>query len=354
MKTSELNRYARQIKLPNVGIEGQQKLKDSKILVIGAGGLGSPVLLYLAAAGVGTLGIVEFDTIDISNLQRQILYESQQKDMPKLETSIEKLKKLNPEIEIIGHNFKLNAENCLETFKNYEIIIDGSDNFPTRYLVNDACEILSKPYIYGALYQFEGQASVFNYNGSSTYRDLFPTPPPPEMAPNCAESGVFGPLAGIIGSIQANEAIKLITGIGKPLTGQILIFDSLEVSFRKIRLQKNLERPPIKKFINYENFCGLKNDNESKTTLENLESWKSMGVSIMLIDVREPFEHEDNNIGGKNIPLDEVKNTLQEELMTFDKVVYYCASGQRALKAVEISKPLYPEKEFYYLENAWT
>ncbi len=347
LSKKEILRYSRQIKLPNVGVSGQIKLKSSKVLVVGAGGLGSPVLLYLAAAGVGNIGIVEFDKIDISNLQRQILYETSASGSSKLFETEKKLKAINTEINLDTFEYKLSSKNSLEIFKNYDLIIDTSDNFQTRYLVNDTCEILNKPYVYGAIYQFEGQVSVFNLNGSATYRDLFPEPPEPEMAPNCAESGVFGPLAGIIGSIQANEAIKIITNIGTPLVNKLFILDSLEMEFRKISLKVDTTREKVVKLIDYEKFCGFEHEN-NLVNRNILREWRDAEVTFHVIDVREPEEREIEDFGGENIPLSEILDSVFNEEM---KVVFYCATGKRAKLAAQKCRDRFPNTEFYYIEN---
>ena len=260
----QVQRYSRHIILPNVGGAGQRKLLDSKVLVIGAGGLGSPILLYLAAAGIGTIGIVDFDKVDTSNLQRQILHTDADVDRPKVESALEHLRALNPTIEIIGHDTLLNADNVMEIMEPYDVVIDGTDNFPVRYLVNDATQFLGKPLVYGSIYQFEGQATVFMPGQDAPcYRCLFPSPPPPGTVPSCAEGGVFGALPGIVGSIQATEAVKLITGKGDPLIGRLLIFDALEMDFQTVRVRWDADcpvcgkEPTITELIDYEAFCGL-------------------------------------------------------------------------------------------------
>jgi len=290
LEPEEIQRYNRQILIPEFGLNGQTRLKNAKVLVIGCGGLGSPILLYLTAAGVGTLGIVENDKIDISNLQRQILYSSLVVGLAKISETVNRLTELNPLVKIKQYPTRLCVGNALEIIKDYDIVIDGTDNFPTRYLVNDACVMLNKPFVYGAIHRFEGQITVFNHQNSATYRDLFPTPPPPEQAPNCAEAGVLGVLPGIIGSMQALEAIKVITNIGEPLSGKLLILDTLSMQSRIIRIPKMPDTPIITQLIDYEAFCGLKSVND--ITFETLQTLND----YQLIDVREPYEYEAKNI----------------------------------------------------------
>ena len=325
----EFERYNRQMLIPEFGLNGQEKLKNAKILVIGCGGLGSPILLYLTAAGIGTLGIVENDKIDITNLQRQILYTTSAVGLPKISETVNRLMALNPFIKIKQYPTLLSAENALEIIKDYDIVIDGTDNFPTRYLVNDACVMLNKPFVYGAIHRFEGQVAVFNHQNSVTYRDLFPTPPPPEQAPNCAEAGVLGVLPGIIGSMQALEAIKVITNIGEPLSGKLLVLDTLSMQSRIIRIPKMSDTPKITQLIDYEAFCGLKPTND--ITYEGLKVLND----YQLIDVREKHEYEIRNIGGELMPLSELEKHLPK--INRDKtVVIHCQSGIRSQKAIKI------------------
>ena len=325
----ELERYNRQMLMPEFGLTGQEKLKNAKVLVIGCGGLGSPILLYLTAAGVGTLGIVENDKVDISNLQRQILYSSLAVGQAKISETVNRLTALNPLVKINQYPTQLGAENALEIIEEYDIVIDGTDNFPTRYLVNDACVMLNKPFVYGAIHRFEGQIAVFNHQNSATYRDLFPTPPPPEQAPNCAEAGVLGVLPGIIGSMQALEAIKVITNIGEPLSGKLLVLDTLSMQSRIVRIPKMPDTPKINQLIDYEIFCGLKSASDiSYEELKTLESYQ-------LIDVREKHEYETRNIGGELMPLSELEKYLPK--ISRDKtVVVHCQSGIRSQKAIKI------------------
>ncbi len=324
----EFQRYNRQMLMPEFGLAGQEKLRQAKVLVIGCGGLGSPILLYLTAAGIGTIGIVENDKIDISNLQRQILYSSSAVGQEKISESINRLSALNPLVKFNKYPTQLNASNALEIIKNYDIVIDGTDNFPTRYLVNDACVMLNKPFVYGAIHRFEGQVAVFNHQDSATYRDLFPTPPPPEQAPNCAEAGVLGVLPGIIGSMQALEAIKVLTNIGEPLSGKLLVLDTLSMQSRIIKIPKLPVTSTITQLIDYEEFCGLKSTNDiSFEELENLSNYQ-------LIDVREKHEYETQNIGGELMPLSELEKHLSK--ISRDKtIVVHCQSGVRSQKAIK-------------------
>ncbi len=345
----ELLRYSRQIILPDLGLEGQQKLKDGSVLVIGAGGLGSPALLYLAAAGVGRIGIVDFDKVDASNLQRQILYKQQDLGKSKSFIARERLQEQNPHIQVEAYESILSAENAMDILSQYSLVIDGSDNLPTRYLVNDACVLLNKPLVYGAIFRFEGQVSVFNQpdsqgNRGPNYRDLFPEPPPPEMVPSCAEGGVMGVLPGIIGSMQANEAIKILAGIGTTLSGRLLLFDGLEFSTRFLRLKSNPDNPlsgthpTIHQLIDYEAFCnpghaGVDNSVEEISPLEVRELIRE-GNTFQFIDVREPLEYQMVNIGAINIPL----KSLKENVSLIQKeglVVVHCKSGQRSFQAVQ-------------------
>lgn len=325
----EFQRYNRQMLMPEFGLAGQEKLKQAKFLVIGCGGLGSPILLYLTAAGIGTIGIVENDNIDISNLQRQILYSSSAVGWAKISETVSRLSALNPLVKFNKYPTRLSSDNALEIIKDYDIVIDGTDNFPTRYLVNDACVMLNKPFVYGAIHRFEGQVAVFNHQNSATYRDLFPTPPPPEQAPNCAEAGVLGVLPGIIGSMQALEAIKVITNIGEPLSGKLLVLDTLSMQSRIIRIPKMPDTSKITQLIDYETFCGLKSANDiAYEELKTLENYQ-------LIDVREKHEYEARNIGGELMPLSELEKHLPK--ISRDKtVVVHCQSGIRSQKAIKI------------------
>jgi adenylyltransferase/sulfurtransferase len=339
LTSKELHRYSRQILLPELGEQGQQKLKDSKVLVIGSGGLGSPVLLYLAAAGVGTIGVLDFDMVDESNLQRQILFTTSDVNLPKAKIASERIKQLNPYISVITFDEYLTADNALRIFSQFDLIVDGSDNLPTRYLVNDACLLLNKTLIFGAIFQFEGQVSVFNQlltDGSRgpNYRDLFPQPPPPEMVPSCSEGGVLGVLPGIIGSMQANEAIKVIAGMGTTLSGRLLIFDALDFSTRYLKIKPDPNRQPVSELIDYVQFCSPKHQvNVLEVTPEEAKELL-IQQNVQIIDVREPFEFDIGNIGGVNIPL----KTLDQHLSLILKdtpVIVLCKSGGRSFEAVK-------------------
>ena len=336
----ELARYNRHIIIPEFGIEAQKKLKAAKVLVIGSGGLGSPLLLYLAAAGVGTLGIVDLDVVDDSNLQRQVLFRVQDIGTPKVEAAKIRLKQLNPHIKIKTYNTQFTSKNALEIIRDYDVVADGTDNFPTRYLVNDASVLAGIPNVYASIFQFEGQVSVFNYtdkNGTKgpNYRDLYPTPPEPGLIPNCAEGGVLGVLPGIIGSLQANEVIKVITGVGEPLSGRFFVFDALTFETRTLKITKRANSTEIKELIDYEQFCGIsaiEKPVKEISTLE-LENWISNGEDFQIIDVRETSEYEQINIGAHLIPLGEVI-ARNHEIEREKKVVIHCRSGARSAKAI--------------------
>ena len=336
----ELARYNRHIIIPEFGIEAQKKLKAAKVLVIGSGGLGSPLLLYLAAAGVGTLGIVDLDVVDDSNLQRQVLFGVQDIGTPKVEAAKIRLKQLNPHIKIKTYNTQFTSKNALEIIRDYDVVADGTDNFPTRYLVNDASVLAGIPNVYASIFQFEGQVSVFNYtdkNGTKgpNYRDLYPTPPEPGLIPNCAEGGVLGVLPGIIGSLQANEVIKVITGVGEPLSGRFFVFDALTFETRTLKITKRANSTEIKELIDYEQFCGIsaiEKPVKEISTLE-LENWISNGEDFQIIDVRETSEYEQINIGAHLIPLSEVI-ARNHEIEREKKVVIHCRSGARSAKAI--------------------
>ncbi len=346
LSSEERSRYARHYNLPNFGESQQQALKDAKVLVVGAGGLGSPLLLYLAAAGVGNIGIIDDDKVDISNLQRQILYDTADIGSPKATTSSKKLKRLNPHVQIQTYNHRLTTENALDIIANYDIVADGTDNFPTRYLVNDACVLLGKINIYASIYQYEGQVSVFNYsydngNRGPHYRDLFPTPPAPNLVSDCATGGVLGVLAGIVGNFQALEVIKCIAKIGTPLVGRILIYDALTSSSRIIKFAKQ-SQVAVTKLINYQEFCGLgpveKNENMSSKksiTVQELKQWRDEGIKHQLIDVRDLHEVTHENIGGEHISMNEVlerKDEIKKDL----PVVMMCRSGGRSGAVIDV------------------
>jgi adenylyltransferase/sulfurtransferase len=343
---AELARYNRHIIIPEFGLEAQEKLRDSKVLVVGSGGLGSPALLYLAAAGVGTIGIVDFDVVDDSNLQRQVLFGVTEIGKPKVEAARRRLEELNPYIKLNIYNTQLTSENALDIIKQYDVVADGTDNFPTRYLVNDACVLLNKPNIYASIYQFEGQVSVFNYRNKEgelgpNYRDLYPTPPPPGMVPSCAEGGVLGVLPGIIGSLQALEVIKVVTGVGETMSGRFYIFDALNFESRTFKIRRNPanpvngENPTIHALIDYEQFCGMKavETPVREITAKELYDWQVTGERFKLIDVREPHEYDLVNIGGELIPLAEVAEHAAD-IPKDQKVVLHCKMGGRSAKAI--------------------
>lgn len=353
----EILRYSRHLILPEVGIEGQQKLKAAKVLLVGTGGLGAPLGLYLAAAGIGKIGLVDFDVVDFTNLQRQVIHFTKDVGRNKIDSASEKMLALNPHLEIVKHNVALNSENALDIVKDYDLVVDGTDNFPTRYLVNDACVLLNKPNVYGSIFRFEGQATVFAYEGGPCYRCLYPEPPPPGLVPSCAEGGVLGILPGTIGLIQATEAVKLILGIGESLVGRLLLYDALGMRFRELKLRKNPECPicgehrTITKLIDYYQFCGVPQEGVSQETpkqetkvaegeIEVTEVKKMLdrGDNFVLVDVREPHEYQIASIpGSKLIPLGEVGKRL-DELDPNADIVVHCKSGMRSAKACGILK----------------
>ncbi len=361
----ELARYDRHIIIPEFGLAAQQKLKAAKVLVVGSGGLGSPLLLYLAAAGVGTIGIVDFDVVEDSNLQRQVLFGKKDVGKSKARAAKKRLESLNPYIDIRLHNTRLTSENALTILKDYDVVADGTDNFPTRYLVNDACVLLDKTNVYASVFQFEGQVSVFNYvNEHGTlgpnYRDLYPTPPLPGLVPSCAEGGVLGVLPGIIGSIQALEVIKVITGVGEPLSGRLFNFDALSFQTRTFNLKRradnplNGETPSITQLIDYEFFCGLKHPVAEKPikqiSVHEFHNWQTRGEKFKLIDVREPHEYEVSNLGAELIPL----ATVAEHADRFSsdvKVVVHCRSGVRSAKAIRELEEKFGYENLYNLEG---
>ena len=339
---TELNRYARHFSLPEFGIEGQKKLKSAKILVVGVGGLGSPVLLYLAAAGIGRIGLVDFDLVDESNLQRQILFGVDVLGKSKTKSAEKKLLQLNPNLRLDIYETRLTSENALNILEHYDIIIDGTDNFQTRYLVNDACVILGKPNVYGSIFRFEGQASVFNYKDGPCYRCLYPEPPPPGLVPSCAEGGVLGVLPGIIGCIQANETIKIITGIGKTLKGRFLLYDALELDFQEVSIKRDQackvcgDDPTVTELIDYDQFCGIDNsiiDQQwGEVSVMELNEKIQTGESTFILDVRENFEVELEEFeGAVHIPMNEVETRLAE-INQQDEIIVLCKTGGRAAK----------------------
>jgi adenylyltransferase/sulfurtransferase len=349
----DYERYSRHLILPEVGLEGQKRLKAAKVLCIGTGGLGSPLLLYLAAAGIGTLGIVDFDVVDHSNLQRQVIHGTSWVGKPKIESAKDRIQEINPDCEVHLYETRLSSENALEIIEPYDIVVDGTDNFPTRYLVNDACVLLDKPNVYGSIFRFEGQATVFNYEGGPNYRDLYPEPPPPGMVPSCAEGGVLGILPGIIGVIQATETIKIILGRGTTLSGRLLLYNSLDMSFRELKLRPNPERPVIDKLIDYEQFCGIpqaKAEEEKRNmaipemTVSELKSvLDSNADDVVLLDVRNPNEYEIAKIDGAVlVPLPEIENgqgiEKVKEMVDGKRLIAHCKMGARSAKALSILK----------------
>ena len=351
LSNEEVLRYSRHLIMPEVSMEGQLRLKQAKVLLIGAGGLGSPMALYLAAAGVGKIGIVDFDVVDVTNLQRQVIHSTPDVGRPKLDSAREHLKSLNPHIEIVTYETRLSSQNALELFKDYDMVADGTDNFPTRYLVNDACVLLGKPNIYGSIYRFEGQASVFAAEQGPCYRCLYPEPPPPGLVPSCAEGGVLGILPGLIGVIQATEVVKLILGKGNPLIGRLLLLDALEMKFRELKLRKDPECPicgpnrTIHKLIDYNEFCGIHPEpppppglTEFEISPPELKRKMDRKDGFFLLDVREPHEVQICQIpGSRLIPLGQVPARVHE-LNSADDIVVYCRSGQRSGKAVDFLK----------------
>ncbi len=349
LSNEEVQRYSRHLIMPEVGMDGQQKLKAARVLCIGAGGLGSPVAMYLAAAGVGTLGMIDFDVVDFSNLQRQIIHGTPDVGRLKLQSANDRIQAINPNVQVECYETALSSQNALELFEPYDIIVDGTDNFPTRYLVNDACVLLGKPNVYGSIFRFEGQASVFATKDGPCYRCLYPEPPPPGLVPSCAEGGVLGVLPGIVGTIQATEAIKLIIGVGEPLIGRFLIFDALRMRFRELRLRRDPEcpvcgdRPTVRELINYEQFCGVAPAAQTsapatveETTVEELKRRFDAGDDTFLLDVREPQEYQICTIPRSTlIPLGDLPSRLSE-LEGRRNIVVHCKSGVRSAKAVKL------------------
>jgi len=356
LTNDDLGRYSRHLILPEVGMEGQQRLKAAKVLCVGTGGLGSPLALYLAAAGIGTLGLVDFDVVDSSNLQRQIIHSTKDIGRKKIDSAQEKLNALNPTLNVVKHDTMLTSANALEIFAQYDIIADGTDNFQTRYLVNDACVLLNKPNAYGSIFRFEGQASVFATEEGPCYRCLYPEPPPPGLVPSCAEGGVLGILPGLVGVIQATEVIKLILGKGEPLIGRLLLVDALSMRFRELKLRKNPDcpvcgtNPTVTQLIDYNQFCGIAPEPAQGTQVKNgipqisvkelkarLDSKEARNDNFLLLDVREPYEFQIAQIGGKLIPQNEVQNRLGE-LNPEQEVIVHCKSGGRSQRIAELLK----------------
>ncbi|MEH2012899.1 molybdopterin-synthase adenylyltransferase MoeB [Nostoc sp.] len=349
----DYERYSRHLILPEVGLEGQKRLKAASVLCIGTGGLGSPLLLYLAAAGIGRIGIVDFDVVDTSNLQRQVIHGTSWVGKPKIESAKNRIHEINPYCQVDLYETRLTSENALEILQPYDIVVDGTDNFPTRYLVNDACVLLNKPNVYGSILRFEGQASVFNYKGGPNYRDLFPEPPPPGMVPSCAEGGVLGILPGIIGLIQATETVKIILGQGNTLSGRLLLYNALDMKFRELKLRPNPIRPVIEKLIDYEQFCGIpqakaeeaKQQMESQEmTVKDLKELLDSGAKdFVLLDVRNPHEYDIAKIPGSVlVPLPEIENgngvAKVKEMLNGHRLIAHCKMGGRSAKALAILK----------------
>jgi molybdopterin/thiamine biosynthesis adenylyltransferase/rhodanese-related sulfurtransferase len=347
LSKEEIQRYSRHLIMPEVGMDGQLKLKQAKVLCIGTGGLGAPLGLYLAAAGVGRIGLVDFDTVDTTNLQRQILFSTNDVGRPKIAAAADRLRGLNPDIQIDTFETRLTSDNALDLFKDYDIIVDGTDNFPTRYLVNDACILLGKPNVYGSIFRFEGQITVFGHPGGPCYRCLYPEPPPPGLVPSCAEGGVLGVLPGIVGSIQAAETLKLIIGKGESLAGRLLLFDALAMRFRELKLRKNPEcpvcgeHPTVTKLIDYVQFCGIRGEEAPapqttvpEITPRELKSRLDRGDDLFILDVREPHEFQICNLGGHLIPLGDLSRRVNE-LDSSREIVAHCRSGKRSAEAVE-------------------
>ncbi|MFL6072516.1 MAG: adenylyltransferase/sulfurtransferase MoeZ [Mycobacteriales bacterium] len=352
LTVDEVRRYSRHLIIPDVGMDGQKRLKNAKVLAVGAGGLGSPTLMYLAAAGVGTIGIVEFDVVDESNLQRQIIHGQSDIGRPKAESAAASIREINPYVDVRIHETRLDSDNALDIFRDYDLIVDGTDNFATRYLVNDACVLLGKPYVWGSIYRFDGQASVFWSEHGPCYRCLYPEPPPPGMVPSCAEGGVLGVLCATIGSIQTTEAIKLLTGIGEPLVGRLMVYDALDMTFRSIKVRKDPEcplcgkNPTITELIDYEEFCGTVSDEAqeavvgSTITARELKEMTDRGEDFLLVDVREPAEFEIVRIPGSVlIPKGDILSGAALAQLPQDRpIVLHCKSGVRSAEALAALK----------------
>jgi adenylyltransferase/sulfurtransferase len=349
----DYERYSRHLILPEVGLEGQKRLKAASVLCIGTGGLGSPLLLYLAAAGIGRIGIVDFDVVDTSNLQRQVIHGTSWVGKPKIESAKNRIHEINPHCQVDLYETRLSSENALDIIRPYDIVVDGTDNFPTRYLVNDACVLLDKPNVYGSIFRFEGQATVFNYEGGPNYRDLYPEPPPPGMVPSCAEGGVLGILPGMIGIIQATETVKIILGNGTTLSGRLVLYNALDMKFRELKLRPNPIRPVINKLIDYEQFCGIPQAKAEEVkqqmeiqemTVKELKALLDSGdQDFVLLDVRNPHEYEIAKIPGSVlVPLPEIENgdgvAKVRELLNGHRLIAHCKMGGRSAKALAILK----------------
>ena len=346
LSVQEVRRYSRHLIIPDVAMDGQKRLKNARVLCVGAGGLGSPALMYLAAAGVGTLGIIDFDVVDESNLQRQIIHGQSDLGRPKAESARDSVREINPLISVNVYNEQLSNENVLEIFSQYDLILDGTDNFATRYMVNDACVLLGKPYVWGSIYRFDGQVSVFWDEHGPNYRDLYPDPPPPGMVPSCAEGGVLGVLCAAIGSVMVTEAIKLITGIGDTLLGRLLVFDALEMTWREVQIRKDPNTPKITELIDYEEFCGVVSEDAQRAaagstiTAIELKELIDADKPIALIDVREPAEWEIVRIPGATlIPKDQIlRGDALASLPNDRQIVMYCKSGVRSAETLAAVK----------------
>jgi molybdopterin/thiamine biosynthesis adenylyltransferase/rhodanese-related sulfurtransferase/molybdopterin converting factor small subunit len=348
LSKEEVLRYSRHLIMPEVGMEGQLKLKQAKVLLVGTGGLGAPLGLYLAAAGIGKIGLVDFDVVDFTNLQRQVIHGTKDVGRKKLDSAADRMHDLNPFVEIVKHEVALTSDNALEIIRDYDMVVDGTDNFPTRYLVNDACVLLGKPNVYGSIFRFEGQATVFAYEGGPCYRCLYPEPPPPGLVPSCAEGGVLGILPGVIGLIQATEAVKLILGQGEPLVGRLLLYDALAMRFRELKLRRNPEcpvcgdHPTITQLIDYHQFCGVPAQPAAETAPQDgdidpteVKARLDRGDPFVLIDVREPHEHQICHIpAARLIPLGDLPRRVHE-LNSADEFVLHCKSGMRSAKAAD-------------------
>lgn len=361
LSQQEVARYSRHLIMPEVGMDGQKRLKAASVLLIGAGGLGSPLGLYLAAAGIGRIGLVDFDAVDFSNLQRQVVHFTSDVGRPKLHSAKEKLQAINPEVRLDLYETRLTSANALDIFRPYDIVIDGTDNFPTRYLVNDACVLFKKPNVYGSIFRFDGQASVFWPPHGPCYRCLYPEPPPPGEVPSCAEGGVLGILPGLIGVVQATEAVKLILGKGRPLIGRLLLYDALQMSFQEFKIRRNVkcplcgDQPTIKALIDYDQFCGVRGQEapsppaaaEGETTVEELKARLDKGEKVFILDVRNPEEFQIGRIpGSKLLPLPELPQRFAE-LDASQEMVVHCKSGMRSAKAIQFLR----EKGFRKLRN---
>jgi sulfur-carrier protein adenylyltransferase/sulfurtransferase len=349
----EYERYSRHLILPEVGLEGQKRLKAASVLCIGTGGLGSPLLLYLAAAGIGRIGIVDFDVVDASNLQRQVIHGTSWVGKPKIQSAKDRILEINPYCQVDLYETRLSSENALDILAPYDVVVDGTDNFPTRYLVNDACVLLNKPNVYGSIFRFEGQATVFNYQEGPNYRDLYPEPPPPGLVPSCAEGGVLGILPGVIGTIQATETVKIILGTGTTLSGRLLLYDALNMKFRELKLRPNPERPVIEKLVDYEEFCGIPQakaeeakqqaDLAEMTVTELKQLLDSGADDFVLVDVRNPHEYEIAQIpGAVLVPLPDIENgsgvNQIKEILNGHRLIAHCKMGGRSAKALAILK----------------